>query len=181
MCAASGHKWMMGDHGLGFLYVSKDLIDSGRLHPTQFGWKQVEHDSFRIFRDNPHGGDPVDYHIRPGTLGKFEVGTYALGPMVCLNASLDYISAIGVPAIRDHAARLATQLRAELPRHGYECLSPPDAAGHISAFRIADMEAVRGKLEKVNIRVRLTQNFMRVSVSVFNSERDIDALAAALA
>jgi selenocysteine lyase/cysteine desulfurase len=101
--------------------------------------------------------------------------------MVCLNASLDYISAIGVPAIRDHAARLATQLRAELPRHGYECLSPPDAAGHISAFRIADMEAVRGKLEKVNIRVRLTQNFMRVSVSVFNSERDIDALAAALA
>ena len=181
MCAASGHKWMMGDHGLGFLYVRKDLIDGGRLHPTQFGWKQVERDGFRIFRDHPKNGDPVDYHIRPGTVGRFEVGTYALGPMVCLNASLDYIAGIGVAAIRDHASSLAAQLRAELPRHGYECLSPPDAAGHISAFRIADMDAARRKLEKANIRVRLTQDFMRVSVSVFNSGRDIDALISALA
>ena len=36
-------------------------------------------------------------------------------------------------------------------------------------------------MRKAGVKVRLTQNFMRVSVSVYNSQADVEALVRALA
>ena len=133
LCAASTHKWMMGDKGLGFLYVRRDLLDGGRIRGTEHGWKQIASGDFKIFPDAPSAVRGPGYRTRPGAVGQFEVGTYALGPLHCARASLAYVERLGVPAIRAHAAALVSNLREALPRVGYPCLSPPRRTSRRSA------------------------------------------------
>ena len=181
VCAAGTHKWLMGDEGIGFIYVRKDLVESGRIKGAAHGWKQYSTGDFMIFPDGPQPPEAGGYQVRPGAVGQFEVGTYPLGPMLAARASLAYVETLGVANIHAHAAPLAARMRASLPRLGYPCLSPEGGAPHITSFKVAEQAATRAKLLKAGVMVRQTQNFMRVSTSVYTTEDDIARLEAALA
>ncbi len=180
--AASTHKWLMGDKGLGFIYMREGLIGDPRFTRPVHGWKQTRgHGGFAFFNENSGRPAPAQFNIVPGAAGQFETGTYALGPMAAVGASLPYIERIGVQRIADHAAALAEPLRAALPKLGYECLSPLGAPGHISAFRLSDRAATAAKLNRAKVKVQLSDDWMRVSISVFNRPADIEAITRALA
>ncbi len=180
--AASTHKWLMGDKGLGFIYMRQSLVGDPRIRRPVHGWKQTRgHSGFDFFNAQSGRPAPARFDVVPGPAGLFEVGTYALGPMAAVGASLPYIDGIGVQRIADHAASLAAPLRAALPKLGYECLSPPDASGHISAFRFNDRAATAAKLARAKIKAQLSDDWMRVSISVFNTPADIEAISRALA
>ena len=73
------------------------------------------------------------------------------------------------------------RLHEEMPRLGYECITPPESTTALISFAIKDYKPIADRLERAGVNVRLGRHFLRVSPSVFNDMRDIDKLLEALA
>jgi len=178
-CACSTYKWLMGDMGIGFLYVRQDLLGTV-IHRTQYGKKQITDFESHIFPYDAPSGAPETWKNVPGSAGFFEVGSYSLSGIACLTQSLSYIQKLGVDRIQNHARSLTSRLQVELPKLGFLPLSPPDGAAHIVTFAMKDPDHVRQVLAARSIEVTFEQHRMRISPSVFNDHKDIDRLLDAL-
>jgi selenocysteine lyase/cysteine desulfurase len=119
-CACSSFKWLMGDFGLGFLYVKEELLDRviGR---AQYGYFQGQHtESHFLPGDSPPplADTPYTWDLGTNASAYFEVGTSAYGAGHVLAESLPYILGLGVENIRAWRQPLLSRLRQEMPRHG---------------------------------------------------------------
>ncbi|SEC10554.1 aminotransferase class V-fold PLP-dependent enzyme [Terriglobus roseus] len=177
--ASASYKWLMGDFGLGFLYARADVLPT--LERTQWSFRQFSEMQYHALPGDPPGPYPATFDQLQTAAGFFELGTYANAVLATLSDSLPWIQRMGVANIQAHAHTLNTTLRREMPRLGYECITPEDAGASILSFRVADAAKTAAKLKAANVDVSLNPGRMRVSPSVYNHEGDIQALLSALA
>lgn len=181
-CASSTYKWLMGDFGIGFLYVRKDLQGTA-IKQTRYGLRALKGLRGRDFtlRD--------DASIYEGTTSIPNL------PGMCAYEGLKYITKLGVDNIRAHAKPLTDRLQKEMPDLGYIPITPLDSPTPIVSFLTPDPKATRAKLDKAfgqrvvsHSRWRKTNdkgetetlNGIRIAVSVYNNDDDIDQLLNAL-
>ncbi len=164
------YKWLMGERGFGFLYVREDLQDTV-VQTTRYGHRQLA--SFD--RVN------IRWEPLPGA-AKYETGTIPNALAAVAYESLQYIDRIGIAAIRSHARPLTDRLQRELPAKGYRPVTPPGTETPIVAFEVSDVDAVQRKLTAANIAATVIpeEKRLRLSVSVFNDDADIDRVIAGL-
>jgi selenocysteine lyase/cysteine desulfurase len=99
----------------------------------------------------------------------------------CQFESLQYIQRLGIENIRAHVRPLTSRLQKELPGLGYPCITPKGNESPIVTFLVKDAKATAAKLRKANIELTLRfGNQMRIAVSVFNNDADVDRLLEAL-
>lgn len=178
--ACSSYKWLMGDFGTAFLYVRKEVQEKVP-HPWwgyhQVGGRFVTH----VFPFDPPGERVADYGYVEGAAGKFAMGTTSWTGVVQLEHSLGFIRRLGVPAIQAHRQPMADAIQAELRRRGYRPMTPQDSRTPLVAFALKDARAKLGDLlQKNDIRMTVSGNRFRVSLSVFNDMNDVDKLLAVL-
>ncbi len=174
-CACSGYKWLMGDRGLGYLFVREEL-QGEVVKRTQYGDRQFRefHNHFLPY-DTP-GPDPVSWQPASGAGSYYEVGNISNIAAAAQSASLAYILNLGVENILAHAGRLTARIRQELPRKGYPCITPENNPTPIVSFVVKDPEGTRHKLRRAGVTVKIEWHHMRVSPSVYNSDADVDKL-----
>lgn len=178
-CACSSFKWLMGDFGLGFLFVKEDLLDRV-IRRTQYGYYQArELESHFLPGDTP-GTAPYSWQLTSDATGHFEVGTQAIGAAQVLAESLPYIRSLGVENIHAHRQPLLKKLREEMPRLGFQPLTPPESTSAIISFVVRNPEEVRKRLANAQVNVRVSDRYIRVSPSIFNDLTDIDRLLESL-
>jgi len=175
---SASYKWLQGDFGLGFLYVREAVLP--KLERSQWSFRQTASYDYHAFPGDPAGPFPASYEQLETAAGYFEVGTYANSVLAALSYSLPWIQKIGVAQIQSHALELNAKLRTEMPRLGYECITPEDARGTIVAFAVKDGAATAAKLKAKKVDVSLSPGRMRVSPSIYNTMSDVDALLDAL-
>ena len=100
--AFSGHK-MLGPTGAGILYGRRELLEA--MDPFQAGGDMIK--TVRI--------EGTTYHDLPW---KFEAGTQAIAEVIGLGAAVDYLSGLGMDAVRAHEL--------EITDYAYEALSDID-------------------------------------------------------
>jgi selenocysteine lyase/cysteine desulfurase len=158
--ACSAYKWLMGGR-FGYLYVREDLQDS-------------------VMKAKLFGGRSTDKGA-----SRYEISTVSHLGCVCQHQALQYIQSLGIERIRTHARPLVTHLLKELPAAGYQAITPAGTESPIASFRVKNVAGTRAKLKKANVVVTLNgtegNGFMRVSVSVFNNQSDVNRLVEALA
>lgn len=168
--SAGTYKWLMGERGLGFLYVREDL--QGTVLPTtRYGHRQVTN-----FNRAELTWEPL-----PGA-AKYETGGIGVLLAACVSAGIDYVQALGLDKIRTHARQLTDRLQKELPPLGYKPLTPPGNETPILAFELKDSAATTKALQagKIAATVIGNENRLRLSVSVFNTHDDIDRVVEVL-
>jgi selenocysteine lyase/cysteine desulfurase len=168
--SAGTYKWLMGERGLGFLYVREDL--QGTVLPTtRYGHRQVSN-----FNRAELTWEPL-----PGA-AKYETGGIGVLLAACVSAGIDYVQALGLDKIRSHARQLTDRLQKELPPLGYKPLTPSGNETPILAFELKDAAATAKALQagKVTATVIGNENRLRLSVSVFNTHEDIDRVVEVL-
>jgi selenocysteine lyase/cysteine desulfurase len=178
-CATASYKWLMGDFGLGFLYVKKSLLEDKLKRPV-FSYRQLSRFTNHMFPYDEPGPSPVDWEQYKTAAGYFEQGTLANGVSETLAYSLEYIQTLGVENIQKHAQSLIGRLRKEVPRLGHELITPEGSLGPLVAFQLDNPAAVEAKLKKANVDVAITDHRMRVSPSIYNDQQDVDRLLNAL-
>ena len=165
--AGSGHKWLLGAWGAGFLYVDSDVLEE--LEPDRIGYFSVDRESM---------GEGNGYAYAPDA-SRFELGTTALGPYVGLAESVVLFDELGMRTVQSRIERLTDRLKEGL---GDRLLGPRAyESGLISFSDPAPDETVdRLASEGIQIRSIPDPHACRVSVHVFNTAEDIDRLLDAL-
>jgi len=179
-CSCSSFKWLMGDFGLGFLFVKQELLDRV-LQRTQYGYYQASSMESHFLPGDPPGPAAYTFALEGNASGHFEVGTPAIGTAHVLSQSIPYIRKLGVENIQQHRQPLLKRLREEMPRLGFVPITPPESMSALISFAIKDPEALQKRLEKAKVNARVSRRYIRVSPSVFNDMNDIDKLLEALA
>ena len=181
--AGSGHKWLLGPQGIGFLYASGG--NAARLEPLQVSW------GYRSPRERS-ASDAPDVGIDAPVLRSFECeGTRDLCPWLAVPTAIDFHRAIGVERVRRRMRELADLARRRIAAvPGTELVTPdqPDLRGAMVSFRLpGHTDALllqRALWEQFRIEVSLIERrdalLLRVSTHVFNSETEIDRLVEAL-
>jgi selenocysteine lyase/cysteine desulfurase len=170
----------MGDFGLGFLYVRREVQE--KITKPWWGYHQVGGRFVtHVFPFDPPGETVADYGYAPGATGKFAMGTTSWTGVVQLEHSLNFIRQLGVPAIQAHRQPMADAIQTELRRRGYQPMTPLDSRTALVAFALKDARAKLGELLSRNdLRLTVSANRFRVSLAVFNDMNDVDRLLAVL-
>lgn len=178
--ASSSYKWLMGDFGLGFLYVRKEVQE--KLTRPWWGYHQVGGRFVtHVLPFDPPGQTVADYGYAPGTAGRFAMGTTSWTGVVQLEHSLGYIHGLGVANIQAYRQPMVDAIQTELRRRGYQPLTPLGSRTPLVAFALKDARAKLGDLlTKNDLRMTVSANRFRVSLSVFNDMNDVDRLLAVL-
>jgi selenocysteine lyase/cysteine desulfurase len=168
--SAGTYKWLMGERGLGFLYVREDLQGTA-LPTTRYGHRQVAN-----FNRAELTWEPV-----PGA-ARYETGGIPVLLAAAVSAGIDYVNALGLGSIRTHARQLTDRLQNELPSLGYRALTPQETETPIVAFELKDAVATQKALQAARVTATIIANEqrLRLSVSVFNTHEDIDRVVETL-
>jgi selenocysteine lyase/cysteine desulfurase len=173
--ACSTFKWLMGDFGLGFLYVKEELLDRV-LGRTQYGYYQAAAMQSHFLPGDDPASTPYSWSLNNDATGHFEVGTSGSGAQHILAETLPYLQKIGIERIQAHRQPFLKKLREEMPRIGFAPITPLDSTSALMSFKMKDRADVVRRLQKANVNVRVTEEFLRVSPSVFNDMGDIEKL-----
>lgn len=178
-CACSSFKWLMGDFGLGFLYVREGLLDRV-IRRTHYGYYMASKMATHFLPYDPAGSEPFTFELSSDATGHFEIGSTAIGAWAALSKSLPYIRKLGVDKIETYRQPMLQRLRKEMPALGFEPMTPDESKSALISFATKDMASVRERLAKAKINARIGDHFIRLSPSVFNDMADIDRLLDAL-
>ncbi|MEW5686987.1 MAG: aminotransferase class V-fold PLP-dependent enzyme [Pseudomonadota bacterium] len=178
--ASSSYKWLMGDFGLGFLYVRREVQE--KIRKPWWGYHQVGGRFVtHVFPFDPPGQTVADYGYAPGAAGRFAMGTTSWTGVVQLEHSIGYIRQLGVANIQAHRQPMADAIQGELRRRGYQPITPLGSRTPLVAFALKDARAKLGELlAKNDLRLTVSANRFRVSLAVFNDMNDVDRLLAVL-
>lgn len=161
--ASSGHKWLMGPKGTGFLYISPEM--GGAL------------DALPLAAGRSPGSDSTGIVNIAGLRG--------------MGAAIDYVQALGPERIAEHNAALRRELHDKLSRLNQVHIPAP-ADGPLTSANLAfclpesaDLAATRRNLvlrHKIYIRSVELAGFkgLRASLHAYNGSEDIRRLVEAL-
>ncbi|ELZ25678.1 class V aminotransferase [Halosimplex carlsbadense 2-9-1] len=162
--AAAGHKWLLGPTGTGFLHVTDEF--ARELRPAQVGYMGI--------------ADPEadDWDLKPDAR-RFEVGSVSPVPYAGLREGIETVEGLGFDTITDRIERLTDRLKDGL---GDRLVSPERYESGLVSFAADHPEATAERLADAGVHVRdiPPTGTVRVSVHVFNTADDVDALLDAL-
>ncbi|MDE2925898.1 MAG: aminotransferase class V-fold PLP-dependent enzyme [Acidobacteriota bacterium] len=173
---ASGHKWLLGPLGVGFLWVSPDRLADFRPDyiPDASTWLKP--------------GDP-----RPPVTAalRSELGTHNYALRIGLGRALEIMEALGPARIERYVQELVQLLFGELEnRPGVRILTPtkPGRASGLVALEYGELREtglrrlVEDLLERrIVVKFQPERPALRVSVAAFNTREEILRLVDALA
>ncbi|HEY1921783.1 MAG TPA: aminotransferase class V-fold PLP-dependent enzyme, partial [Tepidisphaeraceae bacterium] len=180
--AFSGHK-LYGPTGIGVLYGKAELLES--MPPYQGGGDMISSVTF----------EKTTYNVLPH---KFEAGTPHIAGGIGLGAAIDFVNSIGLENIARHEQSLlahATRLLEAIPR--VRIIGTARDKGGVISFIIENPSLapldVGTRLDADGIAVRtghhccqpvmdrlMISATARASFAMYNTEQEIDALAASL-
>lgn len=178
-CACATYKWLMGDFGAGFLYVRKDRLPL--IKRSQFGYRQLKDMQSHVFPFDAAGNTPFEFVQGDKTRNYFEVGTLGNAAVPALIYSLNYLLQTGVDNIQKYRQPLLDKLQQELPKLGYQPMTPRESTSPIVSFALQGAEKkLHQKLAAAGINIQLYENRFRISSSVYNTMGDIEHLIGVL-
>jgi cysteine desulfurase / selenocysteine lyase len=173
LMVSSGYKWLGGPGGVAIGALAPDVIDQ---IPPLPGWMGAP---------SPFAFDATRIALAEGAR-RFTQSTMSYLSVAGLTTAMDQLLAIGLDRVEQHATRLHDLLLHAVEGSGWlPFRRPPDAseASHIVSLGRpgAESASVLTQLGRAGIVCSLRGDRLRVSLSPYNDEDDIAALAAALA
>lgn len=175
----SGHK-LYGPTGIGVLWARAEILDA--MPPWQGGGAMIDRVSF----------SGTTYAPPPA---RFEAGTPHIVGTLGLHAAIDYVEAIGLPAIHAHETALVKAAREMLGAQNSVRLFGPDDSAGIVSFAIEGVHPhdIGTILDENRVAIRAghhcAQPLMdhlgvpataRASFGVYNNLTDVERLAAGI-
>ena len=130
--ASSSYKWLMGDFGLGFLYVRREIQERFAAPGGAITSSAASRPTFSP-TTAPGPQSPTTRH--PGCLRRFAMGTYSWTGVIQLEYSLAWLNQLGVPAIQTWRQPLVNAVQTELRRRGYEPMTPVGLEDPVGSLR----------------------------------------------
>jgi len=160
---AGASKWLLGPHGIGFMYINPDTFK--KINKKYAGWISLDWKDFSNFEEFPP--------LRKGTQ-LLEEGTFNSLGVFGWNESMKIFVKMGKREIYKRIKNLIVHLRNIFKELKFEILPEETSQpSGIISFKPPDPEKVYKKLLKNNVIVSLRNGFIRVSPHFFNDKEEI--------
>lgn len=177
--ATASYKWLMGDFGLGFLFVREELLGSV-IRRTHWSYESAPDTDTHLSPLDPQFPTPVTWTPGSDATRYFQLGTMANGVAAALRVSLPYIQQLGVENIQSWRQPMLKKLQTELPRLGFPAQTPLGSTSPIVTFAHKDAETLEKKLQRAGVSARVAPYHLRIAPSIYNDIHDVDRLLEAL-
>lgn len=166
--ATSGHKWILGPNGTGFLFVHRDWLD--RVQATHVGAYS----------------NAGDFSMETGSFSlahsaqRYEYGTVNTSLIAGLRAALSFWQAIGADAIWRRNRKLTLQLAEGLHSIGAQVLTTTRSASILSfgipGVPYADVQSYLWNEHRIRLRgiYEGKLNALRASIHLYNTPAEVD-------
>jgi selenocysteine lyase/cysteine desulfurase len=178
--ATATYKWLMGDFGLGFLFVREELLGTV-IHRKHWSYESSPDTAVHLSPLDPRFPTPVTWTPGGDATRYFQLGTMANGAAAALRVSLPYLQHLGIENIQAWRQPMLKKLQTEMPRLGFPAQTPPDSTSPIVTFAHKDAGAISKKLQTARVAATVTPYYMRIAPSIYNDSHDVDRLLEALA
>jgi selenocysteine lyase/cysteine desulfurase len=175
VCA--GYKWLLSPYGTGFFWAKTEHIT--KMRPTPFYWAAAKGaETFHSLNlENPKLGLDARRWDMPETSKYFN--------FAAMDASLQFVLQAGPGTVEAHNRKLIDFLFERLPKDRCVPKSPLNHSerGPYGCFAARTPEKtaeLHQKLTKEKVITSLREGNIRVSPHLYNTERDIDKLIAAI-
>jgi selenocysteine lyase/cysteine desulfurase len=168
-----GYKWLMGPYGLGYMYVSEKLQNTGE--PIEYSWSTK--------KGSENFANLTNYvsEYRVGSR-KFDMGAFPQFNLLPMSiAALLQIDHWEIGSIQDKLKKLTDKInnyKKEIGIFDETSLS----VGHISSIPVEklDINKLKERLQNNNVVVSFRGTSVRVSPHLYNDVEDIDKLLSCL-
>ncbi len=165
----SGHKSLFCPHGVGLVYIRKDMLD--KLNPVYVARAgmgmaaQIEYDRITYKLDQVQSAR------------KFEIGNYNYLGITVLNQSLKFLLGLGMQRVEAHILGLHAYLASSLQEAGFTVAGPVTGPWRsaILCFQAKDARELHAYLMSHRAVTTLRRNTIRVSLGIYNNHDDVDA------
>ncbi|MDY6776046.1 MAG: aminotransferase class V-fold PLP-dependent enzyme [Halobacteria archaeon] len=159
--AGTGHKWLLGPWGAGFLYADSEAVEGTRS--SRVGYRGVK---------NPNDDD---FEYEDGAR-RFEIATLPAATYAGFAEAVKTFEEIGLGEVEDEIRRLTDRLKDGIDDD--RLISPREYESGLVSFEADDPEKLVERLsdDSVEIRSIPDPHCVRVSVHAFNNSEDIDAV-----
>jgi selenocysteine lyase/cysteine desulfurase len=168
--SASAHKGLLGPHGIGFLYCSKETL--GEIKPPYVAGIS--------YGKAPATGEAM----LKETAVKFEYGNYNYMGGHAMIPALGILEKVGIENIHSHCLELANVFREGIGDISVELLDSPveSERTNIIAFKVEGRGSVevRQRLLERNVMLSAHYGDLRASFALFNNESDVETALEAL-
>lgn len=172
--SAAGYKWQLAPAGTGFLYVNRNAMP--QMKPFFHGW---------LHNNDVSSMSELDFHRwGPSRFAwRFELGVPAYTLLAAYEQSLKLLLECKIAYIENHNARLTSRLcdllRAQL---GWPVPDYPRSPSILSIVPPPPHSAdqLGPRLESREVFVSVRSGRLRIAPHLYNTEQDIDRLAAEL-
>jgi selenocysteine lyase/cysteine desulfurase len=178
--ATATYKWLMGDFGMGFLFVREELLGTV-IRRKHWSYESSPDTNIHLSPLDPLFPTPVTWTPGGDATRYFQLGTMANGVAAALRVSLPYIRKLGVENIQAWRQPMLKKLQIEMPRLGFAAQTSPDSTSPIVTFAHKDAAAISKKLQAARVAIQVTPYYMRIAPSIYNDLHDVDRLLEALA
>ena len=163
-------KYLLGTAGIGFLYVRDSLTQS--LVPTNTGW----------FAQADIGAMDISANRPAPNARRFEAGTPAVVNAYAAEAGLEFLLAVGTPAIETRNYALTLRCMQRLEEIGWPSSTPrgKDRRGATVAVRSCDSGGLTKELLKRDIVASHRDENVRASFHFYNNDDDVESFIEAM-
>jgi selenocysteine lyase/cysteine desulfurase len=168
--AASGHKFLLGSRGIGYLFVRRELL--GRVQPVFPGWKAARKPLESFY------GPSMD--LSP-TASKLDTSVAWFGALAD-EAGLGVLRHFGISRVLERNSQLSRRLHDALAANRCEVSPFPEKnRSTIVSLRVADTDAAMKRLREANVVASVRGGRVRLAAHFYNLEQEIDRVAELLA
>ena len=169
--SADSNKRLLGMLGMGAFYVRRDLVP--KMTPPLLGWKSMV----------GGWGFSVDGNELLPDARRFEEGSHSYALIDGFSAALEMLHEVSVEAIAERLRHLVEHLAGRLEEIGCTVRTRPHVRHHILSFTHPGMEPehLKTALNERRIVVTMRGGGVRASPHFYNTEDEMDQLAAAVA
>jgi len=179
--AGGGHKWLMGVHGAGLLYIRPERVRA--MRPALAGW--LSHEDPVSFLTNGSGYLRYDRPIRCEA-SLFEAGSSGEIAQAALDAALGVLLELGVPAIHEHVNTYLDELEPHLIARGFHSHRAAEFSRRSCILSVTpppgqDPCQLRARLGRAGVAIAIPDGLLRFAPHWPNSpQRELDHVIGAL-
>ena len=163
-------KYLLGTAGIAFLYVRDSFTKS--LVPTNSGW----------FAQADIGAMDITANRPAPSARRFEAGTPAVVNCYAAEAGLEFLLAVGMPAIERRNYALTRRCMQRLEEIGWPSITPArnERRGATVAVPSRDSGRLSAELLKRDVVTSPRDDNVRASFHFYNNEDDVESFIAAM-
>ena len=172
-----GFKALMGTWGAAFIYCRPEII--GRINPPTAGYQSAK--SHTLAPGVTTEFDEIDFK---DDVRRLEAGSQCTYAIESMGLGVELLLELGVREVEAHVLALDRYLRSRLQELPLDVVTPEDPAALSGLIAILFPAEWTRRAEKIlserKIHVTLREGYIRLTIALFNTQRDMDAFYAAM-